>query len=190
MPNLHEMIRKPATTCSNCGAPLEALPKHESRLVAAEFAPEADEPVEPTEPEAKAGGEGQEEGEQAVRQDFCPACQTQARAGAYHGRWLAQRPAPAAPTRSQTRKARAARLRTEYLRLIDNPSPSDEDLDTLYVAAHLLLKTGGFKWLRTDQEAGLILFEDVAMKEPIEIKIVPHDQERLNRAQERLSALL
>ncbi|MBN1475628.1 hypothetical protein JXA47_02640 [Candidatus Sumerlaeota bacterium] len=160
-------IHRPANTCANCGAPLEAVPKHASRLV------------------ESSGGE-----EEVVRQDFCPACQAEARAGEFHSRWLAQRPAPPPPPKRETRRAQAAALREEFYRLSDQPEPSDDDLDTLFLLAHLLMKTGGFRWRETDEEEGILTFLDRHTQQLCQVKSVALDPERLSRAQDRLSHLL
>lgn len=173
-PQFSEALGKPAPTCANCGAPLDTVKKHDSRLI-----------VSPAEEQLV-----EEENSVAQRQDFCARCQAEARAGEYHGRWLAQRPAPPPPPKRETRKARAARLREEYHRLTDQPEPSAEDLDDIYLIAHLLMKTGGFKWLETDEEAGVIHFEDQSTKSRCEVRSVELDRERLNQAQERISGLL
>jgi hypothetical protein len=160
-----EPIHRPSAVCAKCGAPLESVTKHHSRLV-------------------DAGGGA------TTRQDFCPACQAEARAGEYHSRWLAQRPAPASAPRRVTRRAQAARLREEFYRLTDQPEPSDEDRDALYLLAHLLMKTGGFRWKETDEEAGVIVFEDQSNKQRCAVQTVPLEGDRLRAAQERLSTLL
>jgi hypothetical protein len=168
IPEHREAIRKPGAICANCGAPLEGLPKHDSRLIV---------PGEPG-------------GVEAERQDFCPGCEAEARAGLFHGRWLAQRPAPPPPTRSQTRKAQAARLREAFHRLADVADPSEDQLCEIYLLAHLLMKSGGFRWLETDDEAGVIVFEDLASGQRSVVQSVPLEPDQLGRAQERLSGLL
>lgn len=159
-----EALKRPAQVCAVCGAPLESLAKHPSRLV--------------------------EDGGGAARQDFCPACQAEARAGEYHSRWVALRPAPAPPPRRETRKAQAARLRDEFYRLADQPEPSEDDRDSLYLLAHLLMKTGGFRWRETRPDDGTLVFEDQTTKQMVEVPTVPLDPARPTAAQARLSELL
>lgn len=162
---LTDSIQKPAPQCAKCGAPLAQVPKHPSRLVT--------------------GSGGATE-----RQDFCPACAAEVRAGQYHSRWLALRPAPPAPPRRLTRRAQAERFRQEFYRLADHPAPSEEDQDLLYLLAHLLMKVGGFRWRETDPEAGVIRFEDLSTKQVCEVPIRNLEPERVGQAQDRLASLL
>lgn len=169
-PQHHEAIRKPGAACARCGAPLEEHNKHPSRLV------------------AKPHEEPEETG--AERQDFCPKCQAEARAGEYHSVWLAKRPAPPPPPKSETRKAQSQRLRDEFYRLSDLPEPTDNDLDSIYLLAHMLMKIGGFRWRETDDDAGVIVFEDTTTKQRTAVQSVPLDGDRLAAAQERLGDIL
>ncbi len=169
-PDPRESLQRPTAHCIKCNTPLVDLSKHPSRLV-----------------ETSGGEESEEE---IARQDFCPACEAEVRAGEYHSRWLAQRPAPPPPPKSETRKSQAARLREEFHRLTDLSEPSEEDRDALYLLAHLLMKVGGFRWRQTDEERGVLLFEDRSTEQTWEIQAVPLERKRLAQAQDRLNHLL
>lgn len=146
-------IAKPQATCVLCGAPLAEAGKHPSVLVA---------------PEAAQNGESDDI---PRREDYCPRCWEDRASKNYVGFWITKREPPQ-PRKVQNRRERNARLAAyfDYFYHEDRVAHAPR----LFFLAHLLMRYGVFRWLRTevDEETGreriyyrhLVNDEDVAIE--------------------------
>lgn len=159
-------LERPKGQCAECGAPLQDLDRHPSRLRMRE--------------------------NDSERADFCPDCWQFAKDEAYDSYWVTRRvkKEKRAPKLSRREKAVAARALFESLW----EQRENEEVDAhLYFLAHLLLRWGGLKWKRNEPaESGgeMLVFENPATNEEIEIRAVDTSEESIQAIKERIENFL
>jgi hypothetical protein len=154
-------IGRPANACVRCGATIAETGKHPSILVATEPADEdADEPI---------------------RRDFCPACWDEIRDQDYFSFWLARREKPS-PNKARSRKERNSTLLSyfDYLYQQDN----SEYAQHLFFISHLLMKFSVFRWVRSEPPEApggneRIIFRNTVTDDFVTIESVTLDEERI-----------
>lgn len=164
---LYLRIGRPQNTCMGCGAPISMAGKHPSALLDPEgpdTAPKADVPL---------------------RQDYCATCWNQKTGSHYVGFWMARREEPK-PRKLKTRKERNAAL-VSYFELLKG-QPGEEAAQAVYVIAHLLMKYGAFKWVRSDADA--IVFRNVLADELVNVEPVELEDSRIVEIKRELDAFL
>lgn len=122
-------IAKPQPTCVLCGAALVEIGRHPSALVPPE------------------GDATDTEEDLPRREDYCVRCWEQQTAKQYVGFWITKREPPQ-PRKVQNRRERNARL-AAYFDYFYREDPQTH-APRLYFLAHLLMRYGVFKWLRTE----------------------------------------
>ena len=151
----------------NCDAPIHEIDRHPSIL------------------KADAGG--------MERFDFCPECWRQIKDDAYESYWLTRRDQKPKKIRRLTRRERACALRALFESLWEKRE-SDEDVGPhIFFLSHLLMKWGGLKWVRnqTDAQGGeIVVFEDPASGDSIEVATVAVDDQRAAAMKEEVEAFL
>lgn len=160
--DLYLKIGRPHNVCESCGTAIAHAGKHPSVLRRAA-------------PPAK----GQTDSDGPKREDYCAECWQQLAERDFVGFWVTRREAP--KTRKiEGRKERNAALVAwfEHLRL---QKPDDETLQSTFFLAHLLMKYGVFKWLRTRSEedgSETIIFRQQGSDDEIEIVAMDFSDER------------
>lgn len=158
-------LERPKGQCAECGAPLEELPRHPSRL--------------------------RLRAKESERSDFCPDCWQFAKDDAYDSYWLTKRVKRErrAPRLSRREKAVAARALFESL--WDQRDREDVDAH-LYFLAHLLLRWGGLKFRKRESadEGERLVFENPATGEEIELRSVDADEASIQAIKERIENFL
>lgn len=122
-------IAKPQPTCVLCGATLAEVRRHPSALVA----PDSD--------------ASESEEDVPRREDYCARCWEQRTSKQYVGFWITKREPPQ-PRKVQNRRERNARL-AAYFDYFYREDPQSH-APRLYFLAHLLMRYGVLKWLRTE----------------------------------------
>lgn len=154
---LYLKIGKPQNVCIRCNAPIAEAGKHASAL------------LEPgsqyiTTPPTEDG---------PVRQDYCTDCWRELAADNFVSFWLARRDPPK-PRKIQNRKERNAVL-VSYFETLKGKSDT-ESCQTQFVLAHLLMKYGVFKWVRSETAAAeheeRIFFRNAVSEEIVQIESV------------------
>ena len=161
---LYLRIGRPHNTCLLCGKPIAGDLKHPSMLA----------------PEPIAAGPGASH-DDSLRRDYCSDCwASSAKDEDYVGFWVTGREPPK-PRKARTKKERNV-ARFSWFEAIQ--SKDDPEMATrLYLLAHLLMKYGVFKWVKSEAaEApdfpGKIAFRLTTSEELIWIEAVePTDQE-------------
>jgi hypothetical protein len=149
-------ISRPNKTCLNCGEALDVIERHPSMLRA-------------------------DEARRLERLDFCPDCWQHMKDEVYESFWITRREQKNRAIPRLSKRERATALRVLFESLWDRRG--EEDMAAhLYFLSHLLMKWGGLKWREnaTDIQGGeVIVFEDPASGDMLEINAVQLDDERL-----------
>lgn len=163
---LYLKIGRPQNACVQCGATISHAGKHPSALLdpdGPDTAPRAD---------------------VTLRRDYCVDCWKQLGHEPYVGFWLARREAPKVRA-VKTRKERNAALLSYFELLRQEPEENnDERGPRLFFIAHLLMKYGVLKWVRSDAAAHpgapeIIVFRNASADEFVEIESVELDDQHL-----------
>lgn len=217
--DLYLKIGRPRNACVLCGAPIAEAGKHPSVLLPPEEAKEsAPQPPEsgdaapgPTprqaeeardaEEAARSGRKDKEKGKGGaaaspaaeeeggpLRQDYCPSCWEKARQKNYFSFWIARREPPK-PRKIKNRKERNAALLAYFDVLLAKNDPAYAQ--HLYFLAHLLMKFGVLKWVRSDppaEEDGRerIIFRNTATDDLVTIEAVPLEDEAVARIKKEI----
>lgn len=163
---LYLKIGRPQNACVQCGVVISHAGKHPSAL------------LDPDGPDTAPREDV------TLRRDYCQECWQKLGHEPYVGFWLARREAPKVRA-VKTRKERNAAL-LSYFELLrqENSDPTDERAQSLFFIAHLLMKYGVLKWVRSDAPAGprateIIVFRNPAADEMVEIESVELDDQRI-----------
>ncbi|MGC8840235.1 MAG: hypothetical protein ACP5QZ_02120 [Candidatus Sumerlaeaceae bacterium] len=167
-------ITKPQQQCVLCGAALAEGGKHPSVLL----------PVEATDAD---------EGEPDIpqRRDYCPSCWQEHTAKDYLGFWITKREAPK-PRRVQNRRERNARLAAYFDYFYREGGPIHAA--RLYFLAHLLMRYGVLRWLRTEHDTEsqkeTIFYRHVINDEEVKVESVELSDEELVALKREVDELL
>jgi hypothetical protein len=158
-------ISRPQKLCMNCNAPIDRIARHPSvlRLAASHV----------------------------ERSDFCPDCWQQLKDEAYDSFWITRRATPDKPPKL-SRRQRSAAVRALFESLWERREVEDVG-PHLYLLAHLLMKWGGLRWKenRADAESReVVVFEDPASGDLIEVSGGPADEERMAAIQREIEDFL
>jgi hypothetical protein len=158
-------LERPKGQCLECGAPLEDLSRHPSRL------------------RMKAN--------ESERADFCPDCWQFAKDEAYDSYWLTKRTKRERRVPRLSRREKAVAVRALFESLWDQRDREDVDAH-LYFLAHLLLRWGGLKWRRNEStpEGEVLIFENPATGDQIEIRSAKADEETIASIKARIENFL
>jgi hypothetical protein len=157
-------ISRPQKLCMNCNAPLDTIARHPSVLRLAAHA--------------------------AERADYCPECWQLLKDEAYDSFWITRRVPRERPRLNRRQRSAALRALFESLwerREEENVGPH------LYLLAHLLMKWGGLRWKenQTDtQGREVVVFEDPASGDRIEVTSASADEERMAAIQREIEDFL
>jgi hypothetical protein len=172
---LYLRIGRPQNTCMQCGATIAVAGKHPSALLdpdGPDTAPREDTPL---------------------RRDYCTECWQNLGEGHYVGYWMARREAPK-PRKIRTRKERNAALLSYFEMLRNRESLEGEDqAQNLYFLAHLLMKYGVFKWVKStmgESGAEQIFFRNTTNDEVVEIQPVELEDARIAEMKREIDAYL
>lgn len=165
-------IAKPRATCLLCGAPLVDARKHPSVLIPAPAMAESDEDI-------------------PQRQDYCSDCWQRRAEKNYLGFWITTRETPQ-PRKVMNRKERNARLAAYFDFLSRQQDPAR--VAKQYFLAHLLLRYGVFKWIRTEYDASSgrerIVCLNLIDDEEIVVESAELDDEQLVAIKQEIDRLL
>lgn len=163
---LYLKIGRPQNACVQCGATISHAGKHPSALL---------------DPDGPNTAPRQDV---TLRRDYCQQCWQQLGHEPYLGYWLARREPPKVRA-IKTRKERNAAL-LSYFELLrqQQDTTSEERAQSLFFLAHLLMKYGVLKWVRSDAPAQqgapeIIVFRNPAADEMVEIESVELDDQRI-----------
>lgn len=159
-------IERPHAHCAECNAPIEDLDRHPTRLLIKDGGPQ--------------------------RGDYCPDCWQFIKNETYDSYWLTRREKKEKRAPKLSRREKAVAARALFESLWDQREREDVDAH-LYFLAHLLLKWGGLKWKQDlKDEAGreIILFENPATGDTVEIRSVPMEQDQIEQVKQRIESFL
>ena len=175
---LYLKIGRPHNSCAACGADVAHAGKHPSVL-------------------RRGGGTIETEGELSLdpdaprREDYCAECWQRLADDDFMGYWLARREPPK-PRKIETKKERNAGLLAWFEHLQGLPS-DEETSQSLFFLAHMLMKYGVFKWLRTDKDSEdneTIYFRQTGSEEEIPIRSLELSDDRSVEIKKDLDAFL
>ena len=159
-------LQRPKSHCHECGVALDEFDRHPTRLRMLEDEPE--------------------------RADFCPDCWEFVKEEAYHSYWITRRVRREKRAVKLSRRERAVAARALFESLWEKREQEEIDAH-LYFLAHLLLRWGGLKWVRNDVDSEgreIIVFENPATGDPIEIRSVDISQESISETKEHIEEFL
>jgi hypothetical protein len=173
---LYLRIGRPQNACVQCGSEISMAGKHPSALLdpdGPDTAPREDTPL---------------------RRDYCTDCWQKLAGGHYVGYWMARREAPK-PRKIRTRKERNAALVSYFEMLKSRQAMENEDhTQSLYLLAHLLMKYGVFKWVKSTVAGPgtgeQIFFRNTAADEVVEIQSVELEDARIADIKKEIDAYL
>ncbi len=155
-------ISKPRAECILCGAPLAEMGKHPSVLL------------------PPAEGTDENEGDIPQRQDYCAECWEKCSQHNYVGFWVARREPPR-PRKVQNRRERNARLAAYFDYFYHDQN--GQHAGRLFFLAHLLMRYGVLRWLRTEKDPETqrerIVYRHVVADEDVVIESVELSDEEL-----------
>ncbi len=158
-------ISRPQKLCMNCNAAIDTIERHPSVL--------------------------RTTAKQIERSDYCPDCWQQLKDDVYDSFWITKREHRMHVPR-MTRRQRSAALRALFESLWERRE--EENVGPhLYFLSHLLMKWGGLRWREnlldvTGRE--VVVFEDPASGERIEVPTAPADDERMEAIQREIDDFL
>jgi hypothetical protein len=173
---LYLRIGRPQNTCVQCGATISFAGKHPSAL------------LDPDGPDTAPREDA------ALRRDYCSDCWAKLGDGHYVGYWMARREPPK-PRKIRTRKERNAALVSYFEMLKSRQAMENEDhTQSLYLIAHLLMKYGVFKWVKSTVagpgSGEQIFFRNTAADEIVEIQSVELEDARIADIKKEIDAYL
>lgn len=160
-------IGRPQKLCMNCNAPLEAIERHPSIIKSMKS-------------------------RQVERLDYCPECWQQMKDEAYESFWITKRVVKEAKVRKLSRKERNTAMRALFESLWERRESEDVGPHVFFLA-HLLMKWGGLKWRESRVDAhdrDIIVFEDPASGDRLEVVGVDIDDERMNGVKDEIEAFM
>lgn len=160
--DLYLKIGRPHNTCMKCEIHINVAGKHPSIL-------------RPEEKRAK------NQADAPLREDYCANCWKEMQDEDYSGFWLSKREAPK-PRKIQNKKERNAALISYFEAARKQEVYTPEIKEILFFTAHLLMKYGVFKWVRTDLDEtnGIetIIFRNGNLEEEIPVEEITLTDER------------
>lgn len=194
--DLYLKIGRPNNTCVACQAPIDHAGKHPSVLrrpgdavKPAASAPTGDDSA------AVADNAGsldlQIPSGEPQREDYCADCWQKVTERDYLGYWMAKRQPPKV-RKIETRKERNAGVLAWFEHLRSLPKEPD-NLQAQFFLAHLLMKYGVFKWLRTDGDADtgeVIYFRQTGSDDEIAVVAVELSDDKSLEVKQQLDEFL
>lgn len=160
-------IGRPRKVCMNCHQPIEKMDRHPSVL--------------------------KQQDEKAVQRfDYCPECWQQMKDEVYESFWITHRMPPQPRQVKLNRREKSTALRALFESMWEQRDAEDVEAH-LYLMAHLLMKWGGLKWLESETDAWgreVVIFEDPATADRIEVRATNIDDETSRSIQERIEQFL
>ena len=162
---LYLRIGRPQNYCLRCGDTIATAGKHHSAL------------VDPGK------GSSRDAEESVLRHDYCSTCWKALASTSYVGFWVARREAPK-PRQIKTRKERNAALLSYFEILRDRQRNGENQSQSIYFVAHLLMKYSVLKWvssgqLRPDAPEIIVFRYATGSEELIQIESVELDDSRI-----------
>lgn len=159
-------LERPKVACCECGSGLDEFSHHPSSLRMGES--------------------------ESRRLDFCPDCWEFAKSEVRDSYWVTRRAKKEKRARRLSRREKAVAVRALFESFWDQRE--SEDLDAhLYFLSHLLLRWGGLKFVRTEEDAEgreLLVFENPATGDPIEIRNVDAMEDSILEIKEKIEKFL
>ncbi|HPK02801.1 MAG TPA: hypothetical protein PLS90_10140 [Candidatus Sumerlaeota bacterium] len=133
-----------------------------------------------------------DDGRRLERLDFCPECWQVMKNEAYESFWITRRERKDKAIPRLSKRERATALRVLFESLWDRRE--EEDLAAhLFFLSHLLMKWGGLKWRENSSDIHgneVVVFEDPASGDLLEIGAAPLDDDRLLAIKEEVEGFL
>lgn len=159
-------IERPQTHCAECNTAIDGLDRHPTRLMV--------------------------RAAEQKRLDYCPDCWEFIRNETYDVYWMTRRLKKEKAVPKLSRREKAVVARALFESLWERRDQENVDAD-LYFLAHLLMKWGGLRWKREETGADgqeVIVFENPATGDLIEVRSVRMSEEALEQTKERLENFL
>lgn len=180
--DLYLKIGRPNNCCAACGVEIAYAGRHPSVLRTPEDPPVMqDDAAEPASSEATG---------LPRRDDYCAECWAKVGDHDFLGFWVTRREPPKV-RKITTRKERNAGVLAWFDHLRSR-KPDEETAQALFFLAHLLMKYGALKWLRTEEGSGeeLIVFRQVGSDEEVSVAAVDLTEERSEEIKRELDDFL
>lgn len=194
--DLYLKIGRPNNTCVACQAPIDHAGKHPSVLrrpgaVVKPVAAEATDDANRSDADAGESLDLQIPSDEPRREDYCADCWQKVTERDYLGYWMARRQPPKV-RKIESRKERNAGVLAWFEHLRSLPQEPD-NLQAQFFLAHLLMKYGVFKWLRTegDVDTGeVIYFRQTGNEDDIAVAAVELSDEKSLEVKQQLDEFL
>jgi len=196
--DLYLKIGRPNNSCVACGAAIAGAGKHPSVIRQASHDEAGSSGVEGQAQNDAASSDVQPDmlgdtrsTDEPRREDYCAECWQKMPEKDYLGYWLARREPPKA-RKIESRKERNAGV-LAWFEHLQSQAPDEENLQAQYFLAHLLMKYGVFKWLRTDAATDgteLIIFKQPGTDEELTVRGVDLPGERSMEIKAQLDKFL
>lgn len=188
--DLYLKIGRPTNACIVCGVEITHAGKHPSVLRSPEAAATPAAPDDaPAEATASPSQEPEKTGPQ--REDYCQECWQKATGRDFLGYWMARRDPP------KTRKIESKKERNAgvlaWFDLLRTRPPEHANLQSQYFLAHLLMKYGVLKWVKTelrDDGQEVIYFRQTGQEEEIAVAAVELDDATSGEIKKKLDEFL